>query len=248
MKKLLLALQFLTIIPIKISRVEEREISGSAIYFPLAGLLLGLLLAGLNNLMASLGSSAMATSAIVVVTSIILTGGMHLDGLSDTFDAISSGKNREEMLAIMKDPHAGVMGVLSIISAILLKVALLSSLNSVTRALAIIITMTLSRWSLVLSMSLSTYARQQGKAKILMEGRKKRTLLLATLLTLAAITLIYPGRCFFVMAIVAVTSLLFNKSIAKKFNGITGDTLGAINEINEIAALACIFLLERQLL
>ena len=172
MKKLLLALQFLTIIPIKINKVGEREISASAAYFPFVGLLLGLFLAGLDNLLAHFEFNAMAASVIVVVFSIILTGGMHLDGLCDTFDAISSGKSRESILAIMKDPHIGAIGAISVVCVILLKIFLLAGLDTTQRPLALILMAIISRWCMVVMMPIFSYARQEGKAKILFRRRK----------------------------------------------------------------------------
>jgi len=237
MKKFLLALQFLAIIPIKINKIGEREISGSAAYFPLVGLLLGLLLAGLNNLLTNLGSSAMATSSIVVITSIILTGGMHLDGLCDTFDAISSGKSREEMLAIMKDPHIGALGAISVICMILLKIFLLAGLDTMHRSLTIILMAIISRWCMVIVMPIFSYARQEGKAKAFMLGVNKKIVLLATLLTILLVSFIWPVKSLISVAISFIIAYLFAKTVSRNLGGITGDTLGAINEITELTVL-----------
>jgi adenosylcobinamide-GDP ribazoletransferase len=237
MKRLLLALQFLTIIPVRINKVIEQEISESAAYFPLVGLLLGLLLAGLNNLLAIYGFNAMATSAIIVVASIILTGGMHLDGLCDTFDAISSGKDKEEMLAIMKDPHIGALGAISVTCALLLKIFLLAGLDTTKRSLALILMAILSRWCIVAIMPLFSYARQEGKAKAYMLRVNKKTVLWATLLTALLASFVCPLKSFIVMAMAVIIAYLFAKLIFRNLGGITGDTLGAINEITELTVL-----------
>ena len=126
MKKFLLALQFLTIIPVKMKNIKEGDLSSSVIYFPLIGLLLGLLLVGINKVLLILNFDQFIANIILVISLILLTGGIHIDGVADTADAFLSRKNREEMLVIMRDSHIGSMGALSLISVILLKIAFLS--------------------------------------------------------------------------------------------------------------------------
>src|SRR3990167_2862560 len=126
----LLALQFLTVMPVKIKEASEKKMAGAMIYFPFVGLLIGITLSGINALLLNLTFSPLATNIILVVILAGVTGGMHLDGLSDTADAFLSGKSRDEMLTIMRDPHIGVMGAISIISILLLKVGLLGYVSA----------------------------------------------------------------------------------------------------------------------
>jgi len=243
MKNFFLALQFLTIIPVKIRRIDERGISKSVIYFPLVGLLLGLILTGANNFLCFLNFEHLFINIILIVFLIFLTGGMHLDGLADTFDAFLSRKNKEEMLRIMRDSSIGVMGVLGLISIILLKIAFLSSISVSMKTNALLLMCILSRWALVLSMLLFSYAREKGKAKTLIQGTDSRVFGLSTIVTLVCVIIFGGMQGLLIMAIVAMIAYVFGKFASSKIGGITGDTLGATNELIETITLfaICVF-------
>lgn len=213
MTPFLLALQFLTIIPLKIKDVKEDKLSKAMIYFPLAGLLLSLILVGINYLSLFLNFAQITSNIILVVSLIILTGGLHLDGLSDTADAIFSRKNKEEMLEIMRDSHIGVMGVLSLISILLLKIGFLSSISISAKTIALILMCVLSRWSLVFSMYLFPYARQEGKAGVFMRGINLKIFILASLFTLACVITAWKIKGLFIWGIVALSAYIIGKYI-----------------------------------
>ncbi|MDD5166189.1 MAG: adenosylcobinamide-GDP ribazoletransferase [Candidatus Omnitrophica bacterium] len=237
MKKFLLALQFLTIFPVKIKSANDKEIADSLIYFPIAGLFIGLALAGIGYLLVLLNFSRLATDAVLIVSLIAITGGIHLDGLADTCDALLSVRSKDEMLKIMRDPHIGVMGVIGIISILLLKIAFLFSLDQSLVPVGLILMCVLSRWSLVLSLFLFPYARQEGKAKIFSEGINSKIFVLATIITFVCALASAELKGLFIMGIITLFTCLFNKLISKKIGGITGDTTGAIGEINETLTL-----------
>ena len=240
MKNFLLALQFLSIIPVKIRRIDERRMSGSVVYFPLVGLLLGLILTGANNFLCFLGLEHLFINIILIVFLIFLTGGMHLDGLADTIDAFSSRKNKEEMLGIMRDSSIGAMAALGLISIILLKIALLSSIGVSLKTGALLLMCILSRWSLVLSMFLFPYAREKGKAKTLIQGTDLRVFGLSTIVTLVCVITFWRAQGLLIMAIAAIAAYAFGRFTSSKIGGITGDTLGATNELIEIITLFAI--------
>lgn len=125
-KRFINAVSFLTII--KTSEAftrEERHISGSMIYFPLVGLIIGLFLC-LFFFMANLLFPLFLAVLFTVIFEIIITGAAHIDGLADMFDGLFSGKkDREEILAIMKKSDVGMFGILSIVFMVILKLALL---------------------------------------------------------------------------------------------------------------------------
>ena len=243
MTGLLLAIQFLTVFPLRIRDVNERKLANSLIYFPLVGLLIGLILAGLNIGLFALHFYEFTVAVILVVALAAITGGMHLDGLSDTFDALMSGKNKEKRLEIMRDSHAGVMGVISIVCALLLKVALIFSSRPQDRPAILILMCTLSRWSVVQAMFFFPYARSEGKAKIFMDNINLKIFFLATIITLILAVLTWQVKGLFLLLIVGFTAWLFSKLISRKIGGITGDTLGATIEITEIIILfiVCIY-------
>jgi len=237
MSSFLLAVQFLTLIPLKIKDAGEKKIAKAAAYFPLVGLLIGLVLLGVNYYLIMINLSSFTISIILVVALIALTGGMHLDGLSDTADAFLSNKPKDEMLAIMRDPHIGVMGVLSIISVILLKIGLLAALQAPLRITALLLMCLLSRWSLVGAMFFFPYARSEGKAKVFMNSMTFRVFLVSTVIAVSFSVLIWQLKGLILFAIAGFIAWIFSKLISRKIGGITGDTLGALCELNELAIL-----------
>lgn len=244
MKSFLLALQFLTVIPFKVKQIDARKMAGSLVYFPLVGLLLGLILYGISNILCILNFTEFSANIVLVVSLITLTGAIHLDGLSDTFDALSSGKDRDEMLRIMRDPHTGAMGVISIISVILLKLAFLSSIGPALKPAALIMMCVLSRWSLVSTIFLFPYARDEGKAKIFKQGANFKLFILATMTTLAYVLFISRLRGLLVFTTIAGCGYIIARIINKKISGFTGDTLGAISELTEVLVLFGISILK----
>jgi len=246
MRGFLLALQFLTIIPIgtRLS-IDKNKLHQATVYFPLVGLLLGLILAGVNNLLLLIQLEQFLTNTILVILLIILTGGLHLDGLADTFDAFLSRKNKSEMLKIMRDSRIGVMGVLSLISIILIKLSLFCSLDLSVKNISLILMCMLSRYSLVFSMFSFPYAREEGKAKTFIEKMNFKIFSLATIITLFCVIILWQLKGLFPFILVVIFVFLTGKFISKKIGGITGDTLGAINELVEVFVLLNILILTK---
>jgi len=240
MNNLFWAIQFLTIIPVSPRFHEkEKQLSSSVIYFPLVGLLLGLVLVALNIIISQIFISQILISAILVITLAILTGALHLDGLADTFDALGSRKNKEGFLEVLRDPQVGTMGALSLVCVILLKILILSTLSSQARNLALILMCVLSRWSIMLPIYSFPYARKIGKAEEFFAGFKLMVFIPVTLLVLIFTILILSWKGLFIFTTVLLFTFLFNKFINKKIDGITGDILGATLELNEVIILIC---------
>ncbi|MEW5757997.1 MAG: adenosylcobinamide-GDP ribazoletransferase [Candidatus Omnitrophota bacterium] len=245
MKEFLLALQFLTIIPIRLKTISEKNIVNSLICFPLVGLLIGLILSCLNNFLNFLHFGTLASAVFLVISLVIITAGLHLDGLADTSDAMLSRKSKNGMLDVMHDSHVGVMGVLAIVSVILAKIALLFSLNFSLINVGFILMCVLSRYNVVLSIFLFPYARASGKAKIYMEGINREIFIIATVLTLISVFITWQFKGLLVMAVGSISIYLINFKISNKIDGITGDTLGAVNELGELIILFSIVIIER---
>ncbi len=240
MNNLLLAIQFFTIIPVNPRfREKEGQLSGSIIYFPLVGLLLGVILAALNFVLSYIFISQVLINVLLVVALTILTGGLHLDGLADTFDALASRKDREGLLEIMRDPRIGTIGALSLISVILLKVVILSTLNLAEKNLALILMCTLSRWSLILPIYSFPYARSEGKAKDFFAQFNFTAFIISAVGVLIFTILVLNWKGLFVFTAMLLFTFIFNKFMNKKIGGITGDILGATLEINEVIILLC---------
>jgi adenosylcobinamide-GDP ribazoletransferase len=237
MTAFLLALQFLTIIPVRVKKVSNGLIATSLLYFPLIGVFIGLAISGIQLLFAAFGLRQLSIDIISIVALAFISGCMHLDGLSDTTDALLSHKNKEEMLKIMRDSHVGVMGVISIVAVLLLKIALLYSVAIHSKAVALILMCTLSRWALVFSIYLFPYARQEGKAKAYLEGITTKIFVISTIIALICVLIAgkVQGAC--AMAIAAGTTYFLGVYLKKRIGGITGDTCGATNELIETLVL-----------
>ncbi|MCX5697831.1 MAG: adenosylcobinamide-GDP ribazoletransferase [Candidatus Omnitrophica bacterium] len=245
MAPLWIALQFLTIIPIKIKQFDERKIAYSIMFFPIVGLLLGLVLSGVIFISLWLHLGEVSLTIFLVVLLVALTGGMHLDGLADTADALLSRKNKDEMLRIMRDSHIGVMGVLSLVCILLLKIALIYSLALSVKIVSILLMCMLSRWAMALAMYVFPYSRQEGKARLFIQGMNLKILAFATIGTLALAVIIWQLKGLALMVVIALSTYLIGKAIQKKIDGITGDTIGAINELTEVLVLFAILIIER---
>lgn len=243
MNSFLLALQFLTIIPIRVKEEAEEKLSCTLVYFPVVGLLLGLILSGLNFILTQLSFYPLLINTILVVALIILTGALHLDGLADTLDALASGKDRQGMLEIMRDPHIGTMGALGLVSVVLLKIAILSSLDNNIKNMALIFMCVLSRWSLIAAIYLFPYARNEGKAKAFFGNLNLKELIFPTAFTLFFVCLIWRWRGLLVFAVALIFMYISNRYAAKRIGGITGDVLGATLELNEVFILAASMLM-----
>ena len=183
LRKGLIALQFLTIFPVKISAeggsapdgksdIKEKDFGASLLYFPLVGLLIGLILALSAFLLFPL--PGIIKGATILIISIIITGGIHLDGFADTCDGFYGNKPKEKILEIMKDSHIGAMGVIGIVSLLLLKFSLIASFNERLLWKALILMVVFSRWVQVMACFSASYARQEGKAKYFLEYATKK--------------------------------------------------------------------------
>jgi vitamin B12 transporter len=244
-----IALQFLTIIPVRIKkRFGEDELARSAFFFPLVGIILGLALGGVE-MAASQVFPVFPVSVILIAVLAALTGGLHLDGLADTADALFSGKGREEKLRIMKSGQIGAMGASALALTLLLKAALISSIPGKIVSATLILFPASSRCGLLLPALIFRYARPEGgTGKPFIgppSGGRLRTVLAAVILTV----LFAAGLLFLVgliaLGIVFAVAVSVGKLIASKIGGLTGDALGAINEVCEITFIGAICALSK---
>ncbi|MDP8292209.1 MAG: adenosylcobinamide-GDP ribazoletransferase [Candidatus Orphnella occulta] len=237
-KGFLLAIGFLTIIPVKSNWRFDNKISATMLlFFPVAGLVIGFLLAGTNIFLSFFLLNRFLINSILIILLIVITGSLHLDGLADTFDGFLSRKNRADILKVMKDSHIGTMGALSLICIILIKLALLSALRTDCISSALILMVCLSRYYLVFLIFCFPYAREEGKAKIFFDSMNRRIFLLATVVTLFLSYSILNIKGLIIFALLMPIIFLFGSFIKNKIGGMTGDTLGAINEFCEVAIL-----------
>jgi adenosylcobinamide-GDP ribazoletransferase len=228
-KNLLGALRFLTILPLG----KPADFPGHRMvpYFPLAGLILGLLLALIDAVLQYIFPLSIV-SLVDVVFLAVVTGALHLDGLADTADGLFSHQGSQDVLKIMKDSHVGTMGILALIFALGTKWAGIFSLHD-HRVFYLIIVPAYARGAFTIAIHFLDYVRPEaGTAKeFFADNRSIRSLgwLLATVvfsmwLGFRSITL----NAVFIGLVMLVT--LYYK---KRLGGITGDMLGALGEVTE---------------
>ncbi len=236
------ALQFLTVLPAG-RPVDREQLADSLPWFPVAGLIIGLVSALAYALALLIGLPVMAASLIGVLVLSGIAGFLHLDGLADTGDGFFSSRSREKILIIMRDSRIGTMGVVSLFAVLGLKWSALAYLPPETAFKALIVAPVLGRSAQVISMTLLPYARAEGGLASVFIALKRRSNMYLALGISGGAALIFAGAGgFAALLAAAAAAVLFSLWCREKISGITGDTLGAVTEIVETAALLAICL------
>ena len=241
--KFLAALSFLTIIPMPRRReVSPEQLGGSIVYFPVVGIIIGLILAGLYWLLHFVLPSAVV-SGLLLACLVGLTGGLHLDGFVDTCDGIASHKTPEARREVMRDSRAGALGMVGVCCLLIVKYVSLNSVPQNLMMTTLVLMPVVSRWAMVYAIFAHPYARPSGLGKVFKEMASRRRFVVATLVALAVVIALdrLPGLAimFGVWVIVAAMAAY----LERKFSGLTGDTYGAINEVAEVSVLILVCLL-----
>jgi adenosylcobinamide-GDP ribazoletransferase len=237
LRALLIALQFLTLLPIKLRSPPQDEESGrSLLHYPLVGLLIGLLLAACAWLFADL--PGMLLSAVLLSLWVGLSGGLHLDGLADSADAWMGGYgDRERTLAIMKDPRSGPLAVVVLVLVLLLKFSALQSLVVQEATALLVMSPLLGRTALVLLFLTTDYVRPEGLGSRLAQEMPRGASMVVVLLV-AILAVVWLGRSgVFLLLVSALVFWLLRRLMLKRIGGTTGDTAGALLEITETLTL-----------
>lgn len=235
MRGLLTALGFLTIVPVPAS-VQTGSFGRAAVWFPVVGALIGLVLAGIGWCGHALWDAYVA-AALMLGAGIVLTGGLHIDGLMDTADAFFSHKSPERMLEIMRDARSGALGVAAGVSLLALKFAALGHLAGGQQWRVIAAAPAVGRLAIVLAVAVFPYARETGTgAKFALETRWQHATL-AVLLAMALCFWLLGWSGTVLVGAGIVVALLAGAYGTRRLGGLTGDVYGAINELSEVAAL-----------
>lgn len=236
MKYFLLALQFLTVIPVRIkNQTGGNDYQRSLNYYALAGGIIGAILGGIGYGLYFLSNSLAA--AIVVTTEIFITGGLHIDGFADSCDGLYGDKPKDERLRIMRDSRIGAIGVMGITCLLLLKYVLIMNIPHNLIIPSLLCMGVFSRFCLIFTGSISSYARENGKAEFVFLGAGKKEMLSNLLLTLCVFLLFYQGNGIILFLSSIAVIYIAVQWIKNKLNGMTGDTLGMVNEIAELCVL-----------
>lgn len=235
MRPLITALRTLTCLPVPGS--DTTSLASALPFFPAVGALVGMVVGGTLYGLTLIGWTAGAGIS-AMVAGLLITRGLHVDGLADVTDAFGGGRTRERRLEIMKDPHTGAFGVMAIVADLLLKAFALAQLAALHQWALAVIPFIASRTGQVLLAVSLPYARPEGgKAGGFVEGARPLHLVLA-LLAAAALCLAAAGLAGFVLLLQALAIVvLLRMWMNHHFGGVTGDLLGTANEVVETGLL-----------
>lgn len=240
MRPFLFAWQFLTAVPLSRHHHEPapNELAGSMVWYPLVGLVLGGLAAGADFLLAAWFSTEVA-SALVIALLIGLTRGLHQDGLADMLDGLAGGRTPVDRLAVMRDPRIGAIGATGLFVSLILRYAALVSLPEAMRFPVLLCLPAIGRWAMVMGAWHAPYARaERGLAAPFLLHLSGSHVLGATIFLGGILFwgIGMPGAVAAVALGICVSRAL-TVFYRRLFGGITGDTLGATNEVIEISFL-----------
>ncbi|MFL1513300.1 adenosylcobinamide-GDP ribazoletransferase [Pseudomonas prosekii] len=233
-----IALQFLSSLPIRLPGMPEpKELGCSLLFYPLVGLLFGLILWGMNIALA--GAPLLLHAALLLTVWVLLSGALHLDGLADSADAWLGGfGDRERTLTIMKDPRSGPIAVVTLVLVLLLKFAALLALIEQGQGAVLLIVPLLGRAALLGLFLTTPYVRAGGLGQALADHLPRtagwRVLALSALGCLLLGGMI-DGLVALLIAIAVFAWL--RQVMLRRLGGSTGDTAGALLELLEMAVL-----------
>lgn len=240
----LIALQFLTVFPVRMKELPDDNATGrSLLYYPLVGLLIGLLLFALGWL--GNGMPASLHAAVVLAFWVALTGALHLDGLADSADAWIGGLgDRQKALAIMKDPYCGPAAAVTLALLLLIKFAALEHLITTENWAALALAPVLGRTALVLLFLTTPYVRENGLGSLLANHLPRRASTGIVMFTLAAVFVVLGVDAFWLLAPFAYLFYILRTLMLRRIGGTTGDTAGALVEITETVMLLAVALMQ----
>lgn len=251
MKKFVVAIQFLTIIPInKNIIIDKSEIARCSIAFVPVGIMQGIILISVYLITNQLFDNEMV-AGIILMTSILYNAGFHIDGLSDTFDGIAINGDKEKKLSIMKEGTAGPIGVTAIFFVLLLKFLSIKNLMLYPSSVfysSILLMPVYSKLSFIISMFQGKSAKQEGIGNLFIGKLKFKEVFISLLIfillflflktildhSVQVIDLFFCGLLIALIYIFCRISIIF---FNRQFGGLTGDTLGAISETSELLFL-----------
>ena len=212
MKRFISILQFMTRIPINIDTGFDEEFHKTITYFPLVGLVLGVLIY-IIGLVSGIFFDSFITSIIVTLALVILTGGLHIDGLGDTFDAIYSYRDKERMLEIMKDSRLGTNSLLAIMFLILLKIGFIYSIINNNLLWTVIFMPVVARLGVIVMMYKTVTPRENGMGNLFIGKASTSMFTIAILYTIILIIgiskLIFLASTFEAMMLISTIIILF---------------------------------------
>lgn len=227
-------IQFLTRIPIRADfKLENKDYGKGLVLAPIVGLLIGIILYGIFKI-SILVISVEVVAFLIILGYVLLTGGLHFDGLGDSFDGLFSNRPKEKILEIMRDSRVGTNGVLAIVFVIILDYILIKNINYDYLGRVILLMPVAGRVGSLVGAGISKYARAgDGLGKSFVDYCNKIDVLTGFLISALIFYIVLNLKGLIISGIVLLTSIIITRSLSKKIDGVTGDILGAICELNQ---------------
>lgn len=237
-----IALQFLSSLPVRLPGMPTpAQMGRSVLFYPLVGLLFGVLLWGLHALLE--GSPVLLHAAVLLSAWVVLSGGLHLDGLADSADAWLGGfGDRERTLEIMKDPRSGPIAVVTLVLVLLLKFCAVLVLVEREQGVLLILAPVLGRASLLGLFLCTPYVRAGGIGQALADHLPRRSGAWVLFASCVLCVCIAGLQGLYVLVVAGVAFFWFRRVMIRRLGGTTGDTAGALLELLELAVLLCLTL------
>lgn len=234
-RRFLIAVQFLTRLPVpRVLHNSEAELGKAAAFFPLVGVIVG----GGAALVFTLLQRLLPVPASVlcaIVFAAFITNGFHEDGLADAFDGFGGGWTKDRVLEIMRDSRIGTYGTLALIFVILGKFTLLSSLPQGQTWRWLIVGHTAARWTILPLCAWLPYARAEGQGKLVAKHVGALEMVIATVTLLLTLVVLPWPAALAGLLVTGLMTLLSGLYYRARLHGITGDCLGATNQLTEVA-------------
>ncbi len=233
------AVRFLTRIPLPGAGGDVSPPAAAVMWFPVVGALIG---AAVGGVAAGLGEilPAAVAAAVAVLTGVALTGAFHEDGLADTADALAGGWTRERRLEILDDPRHGSYGVAALCGSIVLRVVAVASLGQADAFIGLVAAHSLARGVAVSTMAVVPLAKPDGLGAGYARSVTTERALLAGLLAVAIAALATGWWAGPLAAAALIAGVMVAFFAVRAIGGITGDVLGAIEQLAECAILVVV--------
>jgi adenosylcobinamide-GDP ribazoletransferase len=238
-EELLVAFQFLTRLPVAGISHQPDSLSRSTKFFPLIGLVVGLGASVLQHVLAPHLNRALV-ALLILIFLVLITGGLHEDGLADTVDAFGGGWNRQQILTILRDSRIGSFGALALVFSVLARFLLLSILPVNHFTAFVVSAHVLCRWTtLPLSCFLRPARENDGQGARVAQKISPVSFLVGTMLSFAIVFYLMRSEFWIPILVAFVIAALSGLYYFRRIDGVTGDCFGATNQITEIAVYFC---------
>ena len=227
------ALQFLTIIPGP-KNLAFVDWGWAAIFFPIIGLLLGTVLVLFDFPLRLLASPGLCAAVLVTILA-FLTRALHLDGLSDTFDGLGAGGDRNHMLTVMDDSRVGAFGMIAVLLVLILKIEAIQSTDT-DRWRMLLAAPILSRWAMVL-LGYRSLPAKPGLGSSFIGQLGSKHVAVATIIAIIFVAAMLRGMGIALIALTGLFTWAIKTYFHRRLGGITGDIFGAVSELTETFAL-----------